>query len=376
MKKRFLEHASKDGYVASSENFDTPFTYCSHGDDTNYRIQDEQLACLSKILAPCFDSLDFVVLRDLFSSKTNSDSALNHTCCLVELEILHGGFSGSRVLRAERYGIDGSLGLPLVIKMDRGDVIREESRKHETLQKYLKQHCPRIRAVSIVKDRGGMLIDLVGACWELPSMRDLMSADCYSTLKSRYEYEMKRFVRKARREDKLFSLERPAHRRSASNSIRRVASERQKNEFEGTPPPFGSVYTTIREVFREVLMNVTLGEERTLSGSVRLFSDIYDVPTLIQQKVLCDDDVNVKRVLSSFSDRHCIHTCSCSLSKLSPRIFFECFQELTYDFTHNEEYGVYPVRSSLIIFTIHTSISTLTRTHIGRYLSRANARRS
>ena len=92
-------------------------------------------------------------------------------------------------------------------------------------------------------------------------MREMMSADCYSTLKRQYKYEQQMYVAKlargARSRKSRQNRERDAHYIRCIR-IRFVANSRAVALVAKEPPPFGSVFTTIRELFRDVLLNATL----------------------------------------------------------------------------------------------------------------------
>ena len=85
------------------------------------RIQNEQLSELALLFRPVLNANDTMVLRRLFSNehpttlgvKGSSETKRFARCayknCCVEIELLHGGFSGSCVLRVERYAINGQI---------------------------------------------------------------------------------------------------------------------------------------------------------------------------------------------------------------------------------------------------------------------------
>ena len=70
-------------------------------------------------------------------SSEGSASRCAYKNCCVEIELLHGGFSGSYVLRVERYAINGQIELPVVTKLDRGIIVKNESKQQEVLGQYL-----------------------------------------------------------------------------------------------------------------------------------------------------------------------------------------------------------------------------------------------
>lgn len=110
----------------------------------------------------------------------------------VEVSKLHGGLSGSLVLKTNPSDKDGRPMAPTVTKIDRAEALMEEVRQ----TKYIAEEL-RVDAVRVLhgpelgvydgqpaEEFGAFVLEMAGACWLLPEFANKLEDEMISTLKS------------------------------------------------------------------------------------------------------------------------------------------------------------------------------------------------
>lgn len=109
-------------------------------------------------------------------------------CSNVKVAKLHGGFSGSLVLRTQSFDMEGRPEEPTVTKLD-GET---EMRREVEQTRYIKQKAGEgviqiLREPVYVERRGAVLLEMAGACWVMPEFFNKCGdgVELISTLKKR-----------------------------------------------------------------------------------------------------------------------------------------------------------------------------------------------
>eukprot|EP00937_MAST-01D_sp_MAST-1D-sp2_P001358 g1358.t1 len=104
---------------------------------------------------------DYTVLYDAYCG-----------CARLELRLLHGGFSGSRVFQVESCSAaTGEVEEATVAKMDDAESIADERRAMDSIARHLGENACSVMGMSTAGGVGLLKIELAGACWCLPDLR-------------------------------------------------------------------------------------------------------------------------------------------------------------------------------------------------------------
>jgi Ran GTPase-activating protein (RanGAP) involved in mRNA processing and transport len=119
-------------------------------------------------------------------------------CSRVVVTKLHGGFSGSLVLKTDSYGLDGSRDEPTVTKLDDAVSMLDEVNKTAKFTKLVGASAakvqrgpflvdasgePIVKDASTEKDFGCVVLDMAGACWVMPEFYGKLDTELISTFK-------------------------------------------------------------------------------------------------------------------------------------------------------------------------------------------------
>ena len=107
-------------------------------------------------------------------------------CLKVDVTPLHGGLSGSLVLRTDSTDADGRQEEPTVLKLDKREVMREEVDQTTLIARIAGEGVIKIRREPLyVGDHGAVLLEMAGACWVMPEFYNSASkaTELISTLK-------------------------------------------------------------------------------------------------------------------------------------------------------------------------------------------------
>ena len=120
-------------------------------------------------------------------------------CSRVVVTKLHGGFSGSLVLRTDSYGlVDGSRDEPTVTKLDDAESMLEEVAKTTQFTKLVGASAAKVQRgpylvdasgkpmeenAATGKDFGCVVLDMAGACWVMPEFYGKLDTELISTFK-------------------------------------------------------------------------------------------------------------------------------------------------------------------------------------------------
>jgi hypothetical protein len=119
-------------------------------------------------------------------------------CSRVVVTKLHGGFSGSLVLKTDSYGLDGSRDEPTVTKLDDAVSMLDEVNKTAKFTKLVGASAAKVQrgpflvdasgepieeGASTEKDFGCVVLDMAGACWVMPEFYGKLDTELISTFK-------------------------------------------------------------------------------------------------------------------------------------------------------------------------------------------------
>jgi hypothetical protein len=120
-------------------------------------------------------------------------------CSCVVVTKLHGGFSGSLVLKTDSYGLDGSRDEPTVTKLDDAVSMIEEVAKTGRFTELVGASAAKVQrgpflvdasgerieaaASSTKEDHGCVVLDMAGACWVMPEFYGKLDTELISTFK-------------------------------------------------------------------------------------------------------------------------------------------------------------------------------------------------
>lgn len=107
-------------------------------------------------------------------------------CLKVDVTPLHGGLSGSLVLRTDSTDADGRQEEPTVLKLDTREVMQEEVKQTMLIARQAGEGVIEIRREPMyVGDHGAVLLEMAVACWVVPEFYNSASeaTDLISTLK-------------------------------------------------------------------------------------------------------------------------------------------------------------------------------------------------
>eukprot|EP00929_Paragymnodinium_shiwhaense_P063871 TRINITY_DN31960_c0_g3_i1.p1 TRINITY_DN31960_c0_g3~~TRINITY_DN31960_c0_g3_i1.p1 ORF type:complete len:3687 (+),score=983.36 TRINITY_DN31960_c0_g3_i1:94-11154(+) len=113
---------------------------------------------------------------------------------------LCGGFSGSVVIRVQPVELDGRPGEPCIVKLDRGEPIREEFVNSMAVFRALPDRAAKIIGDAVYTNSskdgaefGAMRLELAGACWNVPELAQ-GSENLLCTLKDLLLYESEQIM--------------------------------------------------------------------------------------------------------------------------------------------------------------------------------------
>ena len=119
-------------------------------------------------------------------------------CSRVIVTKLHGGFSGSLVLKTDSYGLDGSRDEPTVTKLDDAESMLKEVAKTAQFTKLVRASAAQVQRgpylvnasgepikadASKEEDFGCVVLDMAGACWVMPEFFEELDTKLISTFK-------------------------------------------------------------------------------------------------------------------------------------------------------------------------------------------------
>ena len=119
-------------------------------------------------------------------------------CSRVVVTKLHGGFSGSLVLKTNSYGPDGTLDEPTVTKLDDAVSMLDEVKKTAQFTKLVGASAAQVQRGQFLVDASGesieagastkddfgcIVLDMAGACWVMPEFYGKLDAEMISTFK-------------------------------------------------------------------------------------------------------------------------------------------------------------------------------------------------
>jgi len=111
---------------------------------------------------------------------------------------LHGGFSGSLVLKTDSYGLDGYRDEPTVTKLDDAESMLEEVVKTKTFTALVGTSAAKVQrgpflvdlsgdlideGAATEKDFGCVVLDMAGACWVMPEFYEKLDTELITTFK-------------------------------------------------------------------------------------------------------------------------------------------------------------------------------------------------
>ena len=87
----------------------------------------------------------------------------------VTLSMLHGGYSGSMVLMANSVDMEGNHEEPTIVKLDKTEDLEEEVKRTRAMLKHIDKSAAQIvKPPEYIGERGGVVLEMAGACWVLP----------------------------------------------------------------------------------------------------------------------------------------------------------------------------------------------------------------
>ena len=120
-------------------------------------------------------------------------------CSRVVVTKLHGGFSGSLVLRTDSYGSAGSRDEPTVTKLDDAESLLEEVARTRRFTELAGESAAHVQRGPLLVDESGetkqegqavtaqdfgcVVLDMAGACWVMPEFHGQLNAELISTFK-------------------------------------------------------------------------------------------------------------------------------------------------------------------------------------------------
>ena len=119
-------------------------------------------------------------------------------CSRVFVTKLHGGFSGSLVLKTDSYGLDGTRNEPTVTKLDDAVSMLEEVSKTAEFTKRVGASAAKVQRGPFLVDAscepiekgassdehfGCVVLDMAGACWVMPEFYGKLDTELISTFK-------------------------------------------------------------------------------------------------------------------------------------------------------------------------------------------------
>ena len=129
---------------------------------------------------------DEKVLQQLYSG---------HLYQRIEVTKLHGGFSGSIVLQVQGFTLDETPQEPVVVKLDGTQEANEEQDKMNLICPYLGENTVSVIAEATAGSRGGLVIQLAGACWQLPDLMHTKQKKPVITFQELFAQECKAAVK-------------------------------------------------------------------------------------------------------------------------------------------------------------------------------------
>ena len=92
-------------------------------------------------------------------------------CTTLWYHVIAGGLSRAKILHVQAVDAAGQWQDPTICKLSPVDLLRSEADAHATFARYIGESVPqRIGDPVFVGDVGGMVLELVGACWRLPEL--------------------------------------------------------------------------------------------------------------------------------------------------------------------------------------------------------------
>ena len=119
-------------------------------------------------------------------------------CSRVVVAKLHGGFSGSLVLKTDSYDLNGGRDEPTVTKLDDAKSMLEEDKKTTEFTKRVGESAAKVQrgpylvdasgkpieaGASTEKDFGCVVLDMAGACWVMPEFYGKLGIELIATFK-------------------------------------------------------------------------------------------------------------------------------------------------------------------------------------------------
>jgi hypothetical protein len=127
-------------------------------------------------------------------------------CSRVVVTKLHGGFSGSLVLKTDSYGPNGSRDEPTVTKLDDAVSMLEEVAKTARFTELVGASAAKVQrgpflvdasgerieaaASSTKEDHGCVVLDMAGACWVMPEFYGKLDTELISTFKQHVVWQL------------------------------------------------------------------------------------------------------------------------------------------------------------------------------------------
>ena len=122
-----------------------------------------------------YDGLGELVIRDdeLGPAQTQLEvvAQLYAGCSTVWYHIIAGGFSRAKILHVQAVDGRGQWQDPTICKLSPIELLRAEADAHAVFARYIGESVPqRIGEPVYVDEIGGMVLELVGACWRVPEL--------------------------------------------------------------------------------------------------------------------------------------------------------------------------------------------------------------
>ena len=126
-------------------------------------------------------------------------------CSHIVVTKLHGGFSGSLVLKTDSYGLDGSRDEPTVTKLDDAKSMLEEVERTRGFTEDVGASAAQMQRGPFFvdtfgesksheccteEDFGCVVLDMAGACWVMPEFYGKLDTELISTSKQHIVREL------------------------------------------------------------------------------------------------------------------------------------------------------------------------------------------
>lgn len=90
-------------------------------------------------------------------------------CSQVDVTLMHGGFSGSLVVKTQSYDADGQKEEPTVTKIDTEEALREEYCRTCAINELVGEAATQVSREPVYEGGcGALVLEMAGACWVLP----------------------------------------------------------------------------------------------------------------------------------------------------------------------------------------------------------------